>query len=95
MKKVMLTVSAFALVAMMAACGGSPESKAKDFGKQFCDCNKMEDATKKVECLDKLAKDAEEYQKTLKTAEDSAAYAKAYAEAIKCTEGEKEAEKAE
>lgn len=74
MKKVMMTLSAFALVAMFAACGGSPESKAEDFHKKACECAKIEDQAKQKECLDNLKKEVDAYEKELK-GEDSTKYA--------------------
>lgn len=72
MKKVMLTVSAFALVAMMAACGGV-ESKAEDFAKKNCECLKETDQAKQDKCLEDLTKEVEAYEKELK-GEDSTKY---------------------
>lgn len=78
MKKIMLTVSAFALVAMMAACGTSPESKAKDLAKQTCDCMKSENPDA---CMNDLEKESEEYVKGLK-GEDSTKFVNAFQEAV-------------
>ncbi len=72
MKKVMVTLSAFALVAVMAACGSSPESKAKDIAKKSCDCIKSENPEK---CMDDLEKENKDYVDGLK-GEDSATFAK-------------------
>ena len=69
MKKVMVTLSAFALVAVMAACGSSPESKAKDIAKKSCDCIKSENPEK---CMDDLEKENKDYV----NGEDSATFAK-------------------
>lgn len=77
MKKIMLTVSAFALVAMMAACGASPESKAKDLAKKTCDCLKSENPDA---CMNDLEKEGDEYVKNLK-GEDSTAFMNAFQEA--------------
>ena len=80
MKKVMLTVSAFALVAMMAACGSSPEAKAKDLANKACDCMKMDDQTKMMECMTNLEKEYTEYAKDLH-GEDSVKFEQAGREA--------------
>jgi len=80
MKKIMLTVSAFALVAMMAACSSSPEAKAKDLANKACDCMKMEDQGKMMECMSALEKDYAEYTKDLH-GEDSIKFEKAGQEA--------------
>ena len=41
MKKVMLSVSALALVAMMAACGGSAKADAEALAKKSCECEQL------------------------------------------------------
>ena len=75
----MLTVSAFALVAMMAACS-SPESKAKEFAGKACDCMKMENQEDMMKCMEELQKEEEAYSKDLH-GEDSIKYETAGREA--------------
>lgn len=41
MKKVVLALSTFALVAVFAACGGSPESTGKKVAEKECECGKI------------------------------------------------------
>ena len=90
MKKVMLTVSAFALVAMMAACGGSPKSDAEALAKKTCECTKLAAEGKDAkDCLAEVEKMAKEHEG--KYAKDSVA-TKEYAEAFmayKCEGAEK------
>ena len=83
MKKVMLTVSAFALVAMMAACGGSAKADAEALAKKSCECEtlvkdgKQEEALKcATELMEMAQKDQAKYEK------DTAA-TKQYEEAFK------------
>ena len=79
----MLTVSAFALVAMMAACGGSAKSDGAAMGKKACECMKLqkdgktEDALK---CLEEGEKMEKEY--TAKYEKDTVA-SKEFEEAAK------------
>ena len=51
MKKIMLTVSAFALVAMMAACGSSAKSDAEALAKKSCECETLGKDGKQEEAL--------------------------------------------
>ncbi len=78
MKKVLLTVSAFALVAMMAACGASLESKAKKLAEKSCECMKAENVDK---CMNDLEEEANNAVKGL-SPEDSIAFVNAYMEAF-------------
>ena len=55
----MLTLSAFALVAMFAACGGSAKSDAEEVGKKGCECEKLAKDGK----VDEAAKCGEELVK--------------------------------
>lgn len=74
MKKVMLTLGAFALVAMMGACGGA-KADGESLAKKACECQKlvqdgkMEDAAKCAEEGQKMEADFEAKYK-----DDSAAY---------------------
>lgn len=74
MKKVMLTVSAFALVAMMAACGNA-KSDGEAMGKKLCECQKLATDASKAEDATKCGKEAEEMAKShqAKYEKDSAA----------------------
>ena len=79
MKKVMLTIGAFALVAMMAACT-NPEAKAKEFANKACECMKMENQEDMQKCMEELQKEEEAYSKDLH-GEDSIKYETAGQEA--------------
>ena len=86
MKKVMLTVSAFALVAIMAACGGSAKSDAEALAKKSCECEqlgkdgKQEEAMKcATELMEMAQKDQAKYEKdSVATKEYEEAFKAAY-----------------
>lgn len=50
MKKVLLSVSALAVVTMMVGCGGGPAAEGRAVAKKACECQKLSmDDTKSVE----------------------------------------------
>lgn len=53
MKKVLLSISAIAMVVMLASCGGY-KSDAKKITNKMCKCGKIEDPEKKTECIKDL-----------------------------------------
>ncbi|MBO4306747.1 MAG: hypothetical protein J5848_00340 [Bacteroidales bacterium] len=53
MKKVLLSISAIAVVIMLASCGGY-KSDAKKINNKMCKCAKIEDPEKKADCVKKL-----------------------------------------
>ena len=80
MKKVMMTLSAFALVAMFAACGGA-KSDAEAIAKKKCECEKIEDEAKKKECTDALKQMSDDFDKKYTDTADAD-----YKEAVKFME---------
>lgn len=53
MKKIVLSLSAFALVAMFAACGNSPESAGEKVAKEACKCSEIKKEANKIEDKEK------------------------------------------
>lgn len=89
MKKVMLTLSAFALVAMFAACGGGAKADGEEIAKKQCECQKLMNENKAEElakCIEEGTKMEADFEAKYK--EDSAAYAEytAARDAYKCEE---------
>jgi hypothetical protein len=75
MKKVMLTLGAFALVAMMGACGGA-KADGESLAKKKCECEKLMNENKTEEfakCAEEGQKMSDEFEQ--KYAEDTAAMA--------------------
>lgn len=76
MKKVVLTLSAFALVAMFAACGG-PKSDGEKLGNKWCECEKLEDSNDEAKadaCDEEYDKMYDEMKAKYNKEKDSAAY---------------------
>lgn len=69
MKKVVLTLSAFALVAMFAACGG-PAADGKKLAEKRCECKKMEKGEDKDKCKEERDKMEEEMEQKYKDADE-------------------------
>ena len=65
MKKVVLTLSAFALVAAMASCSKSPESAGEKVAKEICKCSEINKEAEKIDDEEKRKDKETEYLKCM------------------------------
>lgn len=90
MKKLLLSVSALALLFSMAACKtGDPKKAGKEVGKKYCECRKLDKNEKEkaaAKCRLELRKmDAEYKAKFVEKEKDMKKYREAYEKATdKC-----------